>query len=133
MMIKIKTVIIIASIIIGLASVSLLAIATPDYSIQTILETHRTVTGEDIIYPDGSTLISSHITTMPPGSQKDWHTHEYPLFVYIMEGEVTIEYGDDYIIRFSQGDSFVETINLHQSKNEGDITAKLLTVEMGEE
>ena len=108
-------------------------LASADVSTQTILDTDKTVIGQDISYPSGSPQITSKIVTIPVGAETGPHIHEYPLFVYVMEGEITVDYGDQGIKTFVKGDSFVEAINYtHNGKNNGDEPTEILVVLVGE-
>ena len=103
-----------------------------DISVQTILETDKTVIGQDISYPSGSPLITSKIVTIPVGAETGPHIHEFPMFAYIMEGEVTVDYGKQGIKKFVKGESIVEAINYtHNGKNNGSEPTEILVVLMG--
>ncbi len=56
------------------------ATAANEISSQTILDTGKTVIGQDIQYPSGSPLITSKIVTIPVGAETGPHIHEYPMF-----------------------------------------------------
>lgn len=102
-------------------------------SSQTILETDKTVIGQDIQYPFGSPLITSKIVTIPIGTETGVHAHEYPMFGYVLEGEITVDYGEQGIKTFAKGDSLIEAIDhVHNGKNTGNEHAKLLVVVIGE-
>ena len=108
-------------------------LASDDVSSQTILDTNKTVIGQDISYPSGSPQITSKIVTIPVGAETGPHLHEYPLFVYVMSGEITVDYGDHGIKTFVKGDSFVEALNFtHNGKNNGDEPTEILVVLVGE-
>jgi quercetin dioxygenase-like cupin family protein len=54
------------------------------------------------------------------------------MFAYVLEGEITIDYGDHVTKTFVKGDSFVEAINYtHNGKNTGSESTKILTVLRG--
>jgi len=107
--------------------------ATNEVSSQTILDTDQTVIGQDISYPSGSPQIISKIVTIPVGAETGPHIHEYPMFGYIMKGEVTVDYGEQGIKTFVKGDSIVEAINYtHNGKNNGSEPVEILVVLIGE-
>ena len=55
------------------------------------------------------------------------------MFAYIMEGEVTVDYGEQGIKTFVKGESIMEAINYtHNGKNNGDKPTEILVVLMGE-
>jgi len=52
----------------------------------------------------------------------------------MIEGEITVNYGEQGIKTFLKGDSLVEAINYtHNGKNTGNEPAKILVVVMGED
>ena len=105
-----------------------------EISSQTILETNRTVIGQVISYPSGSPQITSKIVIIPVGAETGPHIHEYPMFAYIMEGEVSVDYGERGIKTFLKGESIVEAINYtHNGKNNGNEPTKILVVLMAED
>ena len=86
-----------------------------------ILSTGTTVTGEPIRYPTGA---AAHITaveiTLAPGQQTGWHMHPVPLFGYIFEGELTVDYGTKGARTYRAGDGFMEAIDeAHNGRNTG--------------
>jgi len=108
------------------------AISSEQISSQTILDTGKTVINQDIQYPSGSSLITSKIITIPAGTETGPHIHEYPMFAYVLEGEITVDYGEHGTKTFEKGDSFVEAINYtHNGKNTGSEPTKILTVLIG--
>ncbi len=109
------------------------ATAANEISSQTILDSDQTVIGQDIQYPSGSPQITSKIVTIPVGAETGPHIHEYPMFGYIMKGEVTVDYGEQGIKTFVKGDSIVEAINYtHNGKNNGSEPVEILVVLIGE-
>jgi quercetin dioxygenase-like cupin family protein len=108
------------------------AISSEEISSQTILDTDKTVINQDIQYPSESPHITSKIITIPAGAETGPHTHEYPMFAYVLEGEITVDYGDQGTRTFEKGDSFIEAINYtHNGKNTGSEPTKILTVLIG--
>ena len=108
-------------------------VASDEISSQTILETRTTVIDQDILYPSGDPLITSKIITIPIGVETGEHIHEYPMFGYMLEGEITVDYGDKGTKTYLKGDSLVEAINYtHNGKNTGNVPAKIMIVLMGE-
>ncbi len=45
---------------------------------------------------------------LEPGVTTGWHTHRYPLVVYVLEGEFTLEYEDKEPITLKAGEIAVE-------------------------
>ena len=101
---------------------------------QTILETDKTIIDQEIQYPSGKPLVTSSIVTIPVGAETGFHTHEYPMYAYILEGKVTVDYGEEGLKTYVKGDTFIEAINYeHNGKNTGEEPAKILVVLMGEQ
>jgi len=108
-------------------------VAVNEVSSQTILETNQTVIGQEISYPSGSPQITSKIVTIPVGAETGPHIHEYPMFAYILSGEVTVDYGEKGVKTFVAGESIVEAINYtHNGKNNGKVPTEILVVLMAE-
>ncbi len=69
---------------------------------------------------------------MQPGQQTGWHTHEVPLFAYVMEGEITVDYGPDGTITYTAGDSLIEAYKTrHNGTNTGSGIVRILAVFAG--
>jgi quercetin dioxygenase-like cupin family protein len=102
-------------------------------AVRMVLSTGSTVTSEQIRYPSGA---PAHITaveiTLQPGQQTGWHTHPVPLFAYILEGEVTVDYGATGQRTYLKGDGLAEAINeAHNGRNMGRNPVKILAVFIG--
>ena len=103
--------------------------AVNEISSETLVDTDKTVIGQDIQYPSGTPQITSKIITIPVGAETGPHIHEVPMFAYIMRGEVTVDYGEKGIQTFVEGDSIVEAINYtHNGKNNGNEPTEILIV-----
>jgi quercetin dioxygenase-like cupin family protein len=90
------------------------------------------VLGEPLAYPDGPVEITSAIVTLAPGAETGWHIHEVPLFAYILEGELTVDYGEKGTRTYSAGVGFFEAINWpHNGTNTGTVPVRLIAVYMG--
>jgi len=123
----------------GLALALLLAsstvVAETASGTRTVLSAGTTVTNEPIRYPTGAPArINAVEITLAPGQQTGWHTHPVPLFGYILEGELTVDYGPLGKRTFRQGDALVEAMNeAHNGRNTGQGPLKILAVFMGAE
>lgn len=102
-------------------------------SSQMLLVTSQTRDGVDLVYPDGKPQITSRISTFPPGSVTAVHRHDVPLYVFILEGELTLttEGHPDQV--FKAGEAFMEADAWHAGRNDGDVPLRLLAVYLGEE
>ncbi len=110
--------------------------AAQEISSEIILQTSKTVIGQEIQYPtENNPLIISKIVTIPVGVETVEHIHEFPLYAYIMEGDIRVEYKEvdkQESHTFGPGDSFIEAINVtHKGINVGDVPVKILVVSIG--
>ena len=100
-----------------------------------LLSTGKSIMDEPIVYPTGSPAkLTTVIVAMPPGTETGWHTHGIPLTGLILEGELTVDYGDHGKRIYKQGDSLAEAINVpHNGKNTGNGIMRLFVVFVGAE
>lgn len=98
-------------------------------------EPPESVVGEKIIYPGGLPAeINAALITIGPGEKTSWHRHGVPLFVYVMSGELDVDYGDMGIRTFTAGTAFMEAMDhRHRGINNSDHPVRLLAVYMGAE
>jgi quercetin dioxygenase-like cupin family protein len=99
-----------------------------------LLSSGTTIIDQPIAYPAGTPKVTGAIVTIPPGGETGWHLHEVPLFVYILEGEVTVDYGEKGVKVVKQGESILEAMNwAHNGMNKTDKPLRILAVYMGAE
>jgi quercetin dioxygenase-like cupin family protein len=105
------------------------------YPTQELLSTSTTVMGEQIRYPDtGPAKITVTIVTIEPGADTVVHRHPAPLVAYVLEGDLTVDYGSKGKKTFHPGEAMVETMDVpHRGMNLGTRTVKLLAVYLGAE
>ena len=59
-----------------------------------LLSTTQTILGQPIVYPaEAPAKVDAAIVSMQPGEETGWHQHDVPMFGYVLEGEVTVDYG----------------------------------------
>lgn len=106
---------------------------TGDYPAVPLLSTSKTIVGETIRYPrTGEAHVTAAIFTLEPGGKSILHKHGVPLFAYILEGELTVDYGKHGTRTYKKGDSLMEAMNVaHFSVNNGTEPVRLLAVYMG--
>ncbi len=102
--------------------------------IEPLLKTDTTSIGQIIHYP---TFSNDEVTickvTILPGKSTGWHKHSFPVFAYILEGNLTIEIKDKKAVRFQQFSSFAEVVDTyHNGVNYGDKKVVLIAFFMGE-
>lgn len=100
-----------------------------------LLSTTATVMGEPIRYPDsGPARVTSTIVTLGPHSEAALHLHPAPMYAYILEGEVVVDYGAHGRRTFTQGQALMETMAVpHKGINLTDRPVRILCVFMGAE
>ena len=102
-------------------------------AIRDVLSTGTTATGEQIRYLTGAPARITAVEIMlQPGQQTGWHTHPGPLFGYILDGELTVDYGADGQRTFFKGDGLAEAMNAaHNGHNTGQGPLRILAVFVG--
>jgi quercetin dioxygenase-like cupin family protein len=104
----------------------------PSYPAVPLLSTGTTIVGEKIRYPSGDAHVTASIVTLAPGARTIMHKHDVPLFAYILEGELTVDYGAQGKRTYTQGQSLMEAMAVaHFGVNSGDKTMRLIGVYMG--
>lgn len=102
---------------------------------------NQTILEQPLEYPLGTPQIETHFVEILPHAETGWHTHDVPLIVTVLHGEITVNYClDDFDFTYKEcvdtisnvyktGDSFVEAINIeHNGINEGVIPVKIHVV-----
>lgn len=123
----------------GAAALAFLALSSPAfaqnaYPTVELLKTAKTVVGEEIVYPSGPAVVTASIVTIAPGADTVWHQHGVPMFAYILEGELSVDYGAHGVRQYKQGDSLVEAMAVtHRGTNKGPAMVRILAVYMGAE
>jgi quercetin dioxygenase-like cupin family protein len=99
-----------------------------------LLSTTTTVIGQPFAYPSGTPQVTAAIVTMVPGQETGWHSHDAPLFAWMLEGELTVDYGAGGTRTYRAGDTLVEAFRTrHNGRNSGAGDVRLLAVFMGAE
>ena len=90
-------------------------------SVLSLLGTTQTIIGQRIAYPtEAPAKVTAVIVTMLPGEATGWHRHDVPMFGYILEGEVTVDYGAKGTRVYKKGDALMEAIDWeHNGRNSG--------------
>lgn len=106
--------------------------AKPSYPAIPLLSTGSTIVGEKIHYPKGDARITAAIVTLAPGARTILHKHPVPLYAYILDGELTVDYGTHGKRTYKQGASFMEAMDVaHFGENTGDKPVRILAVYIG--
>ena len=117
--------------------ISALLFATSQYAdardikkVEPLLETDRTILGQPFQYPaNADPNVTAVIVSLLPGEETGWHSHDVPLFGYMLEGELTVDYGDGVKKIYRKNDALLEAINrAHNGKNTGKSIMRILAV-----
>ncbi len=113
---------------------SLAAQYNKEIVLETILKTDTNSIGQKIEYPNFvNDEVSILRVTIPPGKSTGWHKHTFPVFAYMIQGELTVEIQDRKSQTYSVNTSFSEVINtLHNGINNGKEPVVLIAFFMGE-
>ena len=106
--------------------------AKPSYPAVPLLSTGKTIVGETIRYPQGDAHVTAAVVTLAPGGRTILHKHGVPLFAYILEGTLTVNYGTHGTRTYHQGQSFMEAMAIaHFGVNNGARPVRILAVYVG--
>src|SRR5512139_138060 len=105
------------------------------YPLETLLSAKQSIVGEKLKYPaSGPAHVTAAIVTLAPGASTIAHEHGVPLFAYMLDGELTVDYGDKGKRVYKKGDAFMEAMAVpHVGTNTGDGVVRILAVYMGAE
>ncbi len=100
-----------------------------------VLKGTQTASNLKIEYPKtGKAEIVSVIGELEPGGRTARHQHPVPVFVYVLEGTLTVQAEGGQPREYRPGQAFMEDINhWHQALNKTSAPVKILVVFMGEE
>lgn len=120
----------------ALLAAGLCLVTTParaDYpAVQLLLDTERSIVGEVLHFPETAPAkVTAVIVNIAPGSSTGWHRHGTPMFAYLLEGALDIEYATGKRTTVKAGDAFMEAMSVgHIGSNLGDTPARVLAVYM---
>lgn len=94
----------------------------------------KTDAGEPITYlSTPNAEVTSVILSLPPGEKTDWMTHPVPGYLYVLEGELTVEFEDGHHLVFKAGQAFMQArTKWHRGINTGKGQMRFLAVFFGE-
>jgi quercetin dioxygenase-like cupin family protein len=99
--------------------------------VEVLLQTSTSVIGQPLAYPAGTPQVTAAIVTLAPGQATGWHHHAVPLLGYILEGELTVDYGPDGTRTYRPGDVFMEAFRTdHDGRSSSAGPVRLLAVYM---
>ena len=100
-----------------------------------VLKAVQTASKMALAYPKaGQAEVVSVTGELEPGGRTSRHQHPVPVFVYVLEGTITVQADGGEPREYAPGTAFVEDVNhWHQAFNKGTAPVKILVVFMGEE
>jgi quercetin dioxygenase-like cupin family protein len=112
-----------------------LAAEDQGYPANSLLSTGTSILGEPLQYPVGSPAhVTASIVILAPGARTVTHRHGVPLFAYILQGELTVDYGARGTRVYRQGQTFMEAMAVeHHGMNNGTEPVRILAVYIGAE
>ena len=105
------------------------------FSAVPVLKSGKTADGDPLVYlQTQKPEVVSVIGTLEPKGQTALHRHPVPVFVYLLDGQLTVRTEGMEPRNYKTGEAFLESVNMwHQAFNEGDQPTKVLVVFLGEE
>jgi len=103
------------------------------YPATALLATGTSIVGETLRYPtSGPAQVTAAIVVIAPGEKTIVHKHGVPLFAYMLEGELIVDYGPHGTRTYRAGDAFMEAMDVaHFGANTGTRPVRILAVYMG--
>jgi len=100
-----------------------------------VLKSVQTASNVKITYPKTTQAEIVSVTgVLEPGGRTSRHQHPVPVFVYVLEGTLTVHADGGQPREYTPGQAFIEDVNhWHQAFNKGTGPVKILVVFMGEE
>jgi quercetin dioxygenase-like cupin family protein len=94
-----------------------------------------TVLDQPIAYPKKTPAeVSSYVIQLEPGQETGWHRHRVPMYAYVLEGAISVEYDAGVTKEYAAGTALMEAEDVwHNGTNTGDEPVRILTVYMGAE
>lgn len=94
----------------------------------------KTILEQSFKYPSGTPLINAFNINIPVGKKTSLHKHAVPLFVYVVSGEMIVDYGSKGKRTFKAGAAYIEAIEwCHIAQAVGNQPAKIIGVYLGQE
>lgn len=99
-----------------------------------ILRTGTTAAGQPITYPKvADPEVTAVLVEIPPGAETGWHTHPFPIYGYVLAGELDVEIEGGKKNRYKAGDAIAEAVGLlHNGRNSGTEPVRLILFVTGE-
>ncbi len=99
----------------------------PYQSVKELSRVGSSVVGEPLRYVGGGASVRTAIVSLRPGESTARHRHDSPLFVYILEGNLSVDYEGYGRREYQAGDSFMEAMeSSHAATNVGKTPVRIL-------
>jgi quercetin dioxygenase-like cupin family protein len=102
--------------------------------VESLLDAQRlTVLDQPITYPRKSPAqVTSSIAQLEPGQETGWHKYKVPVYAYVLEGTLTVEYDAGVVKEYPAGTALMQAQDIWQNgTNKADVPVRVLTVFMG--
>ena len=102
-------------------------------SIAKLPDLDTTSAGEPLRYlSTPEAVVSSDILTVPPGKVSRWMVHPVPAYLYVLQGDLTLEFVDGSRKTFHEGQAFLQSqTKWHRGRNDGQVPLRFLAVFLG--
>lgn len=92
-----------------------------------------TVLDQRITYPKKKPArISSETIVLQPGEQTGWRQHKIPVYVHVLSGTYTIDYGEGALVEYPAGSAFMQATKTdYNGSNVGEEPLEVLHVYLG--
>ena len=92
-----------------------------------------TVLDQPLRYPaKGKAQVSSSIIVIEPGQETGWAKNPTPMYVYVLEGALTVEYDGGLVKEYRAGTALLEAVGTWRNgTNAGTEPVRILVVSMG--
>jgi quercetin dioxygenase-like cupin family protein len=102
--------------------------------IEPLLKTDTTSLGQKFVLPDIQNFEATLLKiTIPKGQSTGWHKHPFPVFAYVLKGNLTTETENGRTLIYKENTSIAEVINtFHNGTNNGNEDVILIVFYLGE-
>ena len=92
-----------------------------------------TVFDQRVTYPKKKPArISSETIVLESGEETGWRQHRIPVFVHVLSGTYTVDYGEGALVEYPAGSTFVQALKTdYNGINTGSEPASVLHVYLG--
>lgn len=102
------------------------------YKGKVLLDTSADTLGKAISYPVGTPRITSQLVTLEPGKTSTPNIHQTPMYLQVLSGELTVDYGEHGKKVYKAGEAFVEAQGVsHHGINAGTQPVTFVAVYIG--